>query len=260
MALCFTLDKLGPMARSAEDCAAILRVIAGHDEGDPSSAQRVPDLDDATLNARSKVRARLGVLPHDYARHRADVAHQRFDEAVNVLKKLGHEVADAKIADAPYALAAGTIVDVEGSAAFENLIRSEKLDLLVDPAQRAGLIAGLAIPGTDYLRAMRIRTLAAPKAIELFDRFDALIAPTLLHVAPPIEQPLSQSFPHMGGNGAVGNLLGWPSVTVPMGLGEEELPLGLEIIGAPYDELTILSIAMAFQRETDHHRRRSPRP
>jgi aspartyl-tRNA(Asn)/glutamyl-tRNA(Gln) amidotransferase subunit A len=149
-------------------------------------------------------------------------------------------------------------VDVEGSAAFENLIRSERLDLLVDPAQRGGLLAGLSIPGTDYLRAMRIRTLAAPRALELFDHFDALIAPTLLHVAPPADEPLSKTFGHMGGNGAVGNLLGWPSISVPMGSGEDDLPLGLEIIGPPYDELTILSIAVAFQRETDHHRRRPP--
>lgn len=250
MALCFTMDKVGPMARTAEDCAAILQIIAGHDDRDPSSTMQ-------TLDRKSQIsnrKLRLGVLPHDY--DKAPDAKKRFDEAMSVLKKLGHEIGEAKLAPYPYALAAETIVNVEGSAAFEELIRSERLNKLVDAPQKAGLLAGLAIPGVDYLRALRIRTLAAPQAVKIFDEFDALIAPTLLRGAPPIDKPLSETFGGSGGNGAAGNLLGWPSISIPMGFGADNLPLGLEIIGAPYDEATILSVAMGFQRETESHKAR----
>jgi aspartyl-tRNA(Asn)/glutamyl-tRNA(Gln) amidotransferase subunit A len=253
MALSFTMDKLGPMARSADDCATILELISGHDPKDPSSTQRSFEYSIEGRRQRGR-KLKLGVLPHDYDRHKAPNAQKRFGEALDVLKKLGHSVGDSKLYNAPYALAASTIVDSEGAAAFQDLIRSEKFDLLIDPAQKAGLLAGLAIPAADYLRAMQIRTIAGPEAVKVFDQFDVLVAPTLLHVAPPADKPLSETFNHMGGNGAAGNLLGWPSISVPMGMGEDDLPLGLELIGAPYDEVTILSVAIAFQRETDHHR------
>jgi aspartyl-tRNA(Asn)/glutamyl-tRNA(Gln) amidotransferase subunit A len=248
MALCISMDKIGPMARSAEDCAAILQVIAGHDSRDPSSCT-------TPMNFRIADRKfRLGVLLQDYTH--ADSARNRFGEATDVFRNLGYSTDEMTMPSFPYATAAETIVNVEGAAAFEELIRSERLYELVDPDQQAGLLAGLAVPGVDYLRALRIRTLAAPEALKVFDEFDALIAPTLLQVATPIEKSLSETFHHMGGNGAAGNLLGWPSISIPMGGGENDLPLGLEIIGAPYDEATILSIAIAFQRATDHHKRR----
>lgn len=259
MALSFTMDKLGPMARSTEDCATILELISGHDPRDPSSTQRSFEYSIEGRRQRDR-KLKLGVISHDYERHKAPEAKKRFDEALAVLKKLGHEVGDAKLASAPYATSAGTIVDAEGSAAFADLIRSDKFELLVDPAQKAGLLAGLAIPAADYLRAMQVRTIAGPQALKVFDQFDVLVAPTLLHVAPPADKSLGETFNDMGGNGAAGNLLGWPSISAPMGMGGDDLPLGLELIGAPYDEVTILSLAIAFQRETDHHKRRPRSP
>ena len=148
-------------------------------------------------------------------------------------------------------MAAGTLVSAEGSAAFENLIRSPKLYELVDKSQQAGLLAGLAIPAVDYLRALRIRTVAIEALNTLWDDFDALLAPTLLLTAPPIAKGLSEISEPWGGNGGPGNLAGWPSLSIPMG--KDRLPMGLEIIGAPYAEQTILSLAMAFQRATDWH-------
>ncbi|MCJ7739429.1 MAG: amidase family protein, partial [Anaerolineae bacterium] len=152
-------------------------------------------------------------------------------------------------------LAAATIIGVEGAAAFENLIRSPQLEELADKDQQASLLAGLAISGVDYVRAMRVRATAASEAVRTFERFDALIAPTLLHGAPPVDKPLSVGSVGMGGNGGPTNLLGWPSISIPMGPDENGLPLGLELIGAPYEEMTLLALAMAFQRETDWHMR-----
>ena len=253
MALSWAMDKVGPMARSAEDCGLILEAMAGRDPRDPSSAHGPF----RCVRERTMDRPlRLGLLPVEYDKYRARAAHSRFDSALGVFRKLGCPVAEVKLPSFPYDLAASTIISVEGSSSFENLIHSERLDLLADKAQQGGLIAGLAVSGAHYLRAMRVRTLAGPAAVKVFERCDALVAPTLLHGAPPLEKSLDESFQEMGGNGGPTNLLGWPSLTVPMGPDERGLPLGLEIIGRPYAENTLLALGMAFQRETDWHRRK----
>lgn len=256
MALSWTMDKIGPMARSAEDCAEILKILAGADPRDASSSQAPLQYD-----SRSRLRRgiRLGVLPTDFAGNNAAAAERAFREACSVFaSKLHAELAPASLPDFPYDAAADTIISVEGASAFENLIRSPKLALLKDRSQQAGLLAGLAIPGVEYLRAMRVRAQAAPQAVAVFEHFDALIAPTLLHGAPPVAKSLNESWTHMGGNGGPGNLLGWPSISLPMGFDEDGLPLGLEVIGPPYGEAVILKIAQAFQKETDWHRRIPP--
>jgi aspartyl-tRNA(Asn)/glutamyl-tRNA(Gln) amidotransferase subunit A len=249
MALCWTLDKIGPMARSAEDCGHILAAIAGHDPLDPTSAT-----DHFTFRAHVPRRPfRLGILPHDYSR--APEARRLFDAVLEVFQQRKYSLREARYPpDIPYDLVTGTIVTAEGSAAFENLIRSAKLSLLADAGQQAGLIAGLAMPASEYLRALRIRTLAQKALATLWEEFDALIAPTLLTVATPIDQSLRTLTDPWGGNGGPGNLAGWPSISVPMGFGKDGLPMGLEIIGAPYEEQTILALALAFQRDTDWHR------
>ncbi len=250
MALSWTMDKVGPMARSAEDCGLVLAAIAGHDPRDPSTASRPFTFDPA---APARQGLRLGVLAHDYEAKHAPEARDRFTAALDVFTSLGYQIGDAELPAYPYDAAAGLIIAVEGAAAFDDLIRSDRLAALADPSQQAGLQAALAIPGVDYLRAMRLRAAAGPAAVGIFERFDALIAPTLLQVAPPIDADIDKGWTDVGGNGGFGNLLGWPSISIPMGPGREGLPLGLEIIGAPYQEQTVLRLAMAFQRVTDWH-------
>jgi len=254
MALSWTMDKIGAMARTAVDCALVLRAMAGHDPRDPSSAKA-----EFTFDGEPSHRSlRLGLLPTDFAGAKAHDAEKRFSEALDVLGKLGHRTAEAKLPDFPYSLAAETIITAEGASSFENLIGGPDLELLADETQKAGLVAGLRVPAADYLRAMRVRTLAAEKAVLVFERFDALVAPTLLKGAPPADRPLSEGWTGMGGNGGPGNLLGWPSLTVPMGPDSEGMPLGIEFIASPYDEATILSFGIAFQRQTDWHTQGPP--
>lgn len=255
MALSWTMDKIGPMARSAEDCGLILAAIAGPDPRDPSCA---PGRFVFQPRAFAGRKLRLGVLPTDFKANRAPEAEKSFQEALQVFRKLGHSVGEAKLPGFPYETAAGTIIEVEGASAFEELIRSPRLELLADRSQQAGLLAGLATPGADYLRAMRIRKMAGPVAVRIFEKFDALLAPTLLQVAPPVDKSLNESWVGMGGNGGPGNLLGWPSLSIPMRPGRENLPLGLEMIGAPFQEMTLIALGMAFQRETEWHRRMPP--
>jgi aspartyl-tRNA(Asn)/glutamyl-tRNA(Gln) amidotransferase subunit A len=250
MALCWTLDKIGPMARSAEDCGHILQIIAGFDPHDPTSAQ-----ERFTFRPMSVRRPlRLGILPHDYKN--APEAQKAFEEAQEVFRKRNFALKEAKYPpNIPYNEAATIIVMAEGAAAFESLLRSPKLNDLADNSQQAGLLSGLAVSAVDYIRALRIRSVAVARLATLWEEFDVLIAPTLLQVATPVDQSLNEIWKDMGGNGGPGNLAGWPSISIPMGFGKAGCPLGLEIIGPPYGEQTVLSLAMTFQRETDWHTR-----
>ncbi len=89
--------------------------------------------------------------------------------------------------------AAGTIISVEGSAAFENVIRDKtRLAKLIDDEQQGGLLAGLVIPGVDYVRSLRIRAAAQRAMADFFTRYDALVAPGMLQVAPPLTASLGR--------------------------------------------------------------------
>ncbi|HLI48506.1 MAG TPA: amidase [Chthonomonas sp.] len=254
MTLCWTLDKIGPMARSAEDCGFILQAIAGPDPLDATCAPIGFRFRAQPLVSRRRRPIRLGVLPHDTSK--VPEVQKAFEEALAVFRERNFHIEEASYPpDIPYNEAASLIVMAEGSAAFEGLIRSERLQLLADPQQQAGLIAGLSISSADYLRAQRIRKIAIQALNALWARFDLLIAPTLLTVAPEVSKPLSAGTEPWGGNGGPGNLAGWPSLSIPMGFGKENLPLGLEIIGPPGGEEAILALGMTYQRETDWHRK-----
>ena len=254
MALSWTMDKLGPMAHSAADCGLVLQAIAGYDPRDPSSG---PGAFRFTAEVAAGRRFRLGVLSTDYQEFEAPEAEACFTQALQLLRDQGHTVEAATMPSFPYDQAAGTIVSAEGAASFENLIRSPQLAELRDKGQQAGLMAGLAIPAVDYLRAMQVRTLAAPSAVAIFDQFDALIAPTLLHGAPLISKNIRETWRDKG-NGGPGNLLGWPSIAVPMGFDRDEMPLSLEFIGPPDGEAAVLSLAQMYQSISDWHTLRPP--
>jgi len=257
MALSWTMDKVGPMARSAEDCAHILQAIAGYDPRDASSASQPFQYRFSRWKGH---RFRIGLLPVDFTQNKAPDAERCFHAVLEVFRKRKMELVEVKLPDLPYDESAEMIIMAEGSSAFENLIRSGRVNALADQSQVAGLLSGLAIPAADYLRAMRVRSEALRAMHKVFATCEVLMAPTLLQGAPPVARSLNETWVNMGGNGGFANLTGLPSVSVPMGFTGDGLPLGLEIIGAPYEEAKILALAQVFQQETDWHRRRPPMP
>ncbi len=156
--------------------------------------------------------------------------------------------------------AAGLIISVEGSGAFETLIRDEsRFAKLADDEQQGGLLAGLVIPGVDYIRALRIRTAAQHAMADFMTHYDALVAPGMLQVSLPLSESLDSYFVGSDkGLSGMGNLCGLPALCVPMGFGPGHLPLGLQFVGAAYDEGTLLSLGTAYQNLTDWHRQRPP--
>ncbi|MGH2603013.1 MAG: amidase family protein, partial [Dehalococcoidia bacterium] len=127
------------------------------------------------------------------------------------------------------------------------------------PEDRIGLFHAFAIPAVDYLRALRIRRLGGRQLDTLLTPFDAIVAPTHLSVAPPIDQPFKPFFDrHQGPRlGAAGNLCGLPSITVPNGFGERGLPTGIEFMGRAWGEERLVAAAMALQARTEWHERKA---
>jgi aspartyl-tRNA(Asn)/glutamyl-tRNA(Gln) amidotransferase subunit A len=139
------------------------------------------------------------------------------------------------------------------------------VDELADPAQIAGLKAALELPAKDYLKAMRVRRVIQEAFSKLFADVDALVAPGRSGVATRVDQPLDRGLsPPAAGTpqGLAGlipaaNLAGLPAIVFPCGFAEN-LPVALQVVGAPFSENLLLSVGAAFQSRTDWHKRRPP--
>lgn len=262
MALSWTLDKLGPFARSAEDCGLILQVIAGSDGNDPGSAGH--SFYYTPQYGRPVRGMRAGYAPADFAEWAEPAARPAFASALDVLKHSGVELKEITLPEFPYGSVISTIIGAEGASIFEPLITSNRINELADRAQIAGLKADLEIPALAYLKAMRVRRLIQDAFRALFGDVDVLIAPGRLGPATPINQPLDQERPGpapkdpgMTALIPAANLAGLPALVLPCGFADS-LPVALQIVGAPFTENLLLSIGREFQAHTDWHRRRPP--
>ncbi len=255
MPLAWSMDKIGPLARSAKDCGWVLQAIAGHDPGDFTTVKQ-----EFVFQRRVRRRDfRLGALPLEYAGVPGGPETERaFEEALRVLRRAGMKVAATQWPDHPYRDIASTILGGEIAAAHEEFIRSERVNELVDEGQKDGLRGYLALTAGEYARASAQRVEATRAILELFNRFDALVTPTLIGEATSLDTNLNTRFGGARSSSVLGALAGVPCLSVPMGFGPNGLPLGLAITGNLFEENTILQIGITYQRETDWHRRRPP--
>ena len=254
MALSWTMDKIGPMARSAEDCGLVLDAIAGPDPGDPSSMGETRPVGTAkSADARGY---RVGVVRPDFGKIYDPEVSAAFEEAVRKLSGLGVTVSDAKLPDLPYDETAILVIVVEAAAAFEPLITSGRVRELVEPAARWAGDAAKSISGVDYVRAMQARRLIQEAFEEMFGRFDLLISPTMPIVAAKLTDKLETAFAYTDSLGSGGNLAGLPALSMPCGFSKAGLPAGIQVVGRPWDESRILALGRLYQENTDWHRRR----
>jgi aspartyl-tRNA(Asn)/glutamyl-tRNA(Gln) amidotransferase subunit A len=262
MPLSWTLDKLGPFCRSAEDCGLVLEGIAGSDRLDPGSAGKsfyyVPQY------ARKMSELRVGFAAGDFTEWADESARPAFQQALEVMRGLGVQLVETRLPDFPYGPMVGTIISVDAASVFEPLIASGKVDELADQKQIAGLRAGLEIPANVYLKAMRVRRLATREIFKLFSDLDVLLAPSRLGPAPAIGEPLDQhpdrpAPPNPGLTSliAAGNLAGMPALSLPCGFAGK-LPVAIQLAGLPFSENTLLAVGREFQSRTDWHKRKPP--
>ena len=263
MALSWTLDKLGPFARSAEDCGLILQVIAGGDSKDPGSLGRGYYYTPKFLRPLKDLK--VGYAAVDFADRAEEPARAAFQAALAALKETGVTLVEIKLPPFPYGPILSTILAAEQASIFEPLIVSGKVDQLADAAQIAGLKASLDVPARDYLKAMRLRRLIQQAFSKLFTDVDVLLAPGRSGPATRLDQPLDRaSFqppaaapPGLQGIIQAGNLAGLPALVLPCGFAEN-LPVALQLVGAPFSENVLLALGRDYQTRTDWHKRRPP--
>jgi aspartyl-tRNA(Asn)/glutamyl-tRNA(Gln) amidotransferase subunit A len=258
MALSWTMDKIGPLCRTAEDAGIILQAIAGADERDDASADR-PYRHAAP--ARDARRMRIGVLK-GLAEGSQPEVRRNFDASIARMAEFADVVRDVTLPQFPYGAAASLIIEAEAASIFEELVESGRVHELTAPEDRIGGYPGQVVFAKDYLRALRIRTPAA----QAMDRFfaesglDAVAHPTRGTVSYPVGKKFSEAYKDAPGGGepisAASNLLGLPGIALPNGFGRDNLPTSLSLTGRAWDESKLIALAAGYQRRTDWHTRR----
>lgn len=249
MALSWTMDKLGPMCRTAEDCGLVLNAIAGLDPADATSA---PYPYRYLSDALPKPPFKLATIRE--SRQWQPEVKTNFEASLKLLEQFA-TFDEVELPDLPYGEVAGTFISCEMAAAFEGLVSSGDVWQLTAPEDRAGGHAGQFIPAKDYINAFRIRPKIQRALDEIFSRYDALVTPTLSAVAVPIKMDFREYFaPYHGSEiGGAGNAAGIPAISIPNGFGERGLPTGLQFVGRAFDENKLLAIAKQYQSVTDWH-------
>ncbi|HWN18194.1 MAG TPA: amidase [Gemmatimonadales bacterium] len=256
MALSWTMDKLGPLARTAEDCGLILAAIAG---ADPLDSTALAAGFKAPRGSRSG-KFRIGVLKGSREKTQPEVV-RNFDASLAVLDDFADVVEGLELPDFPYDAAASVIIDGEAASAFEPLFESGRITELTAPEDRLGGYPGQVVLAKDYLRALRMRRPAARALDTLLAGVDALAAPTLPTVAWPLDAAFDKVYPDFPGGSSIGgaaNLCGVPGLFLMNGTGERGLPTSLQLTGRALGEEALLAIGIRYQERTGFHRMRPP--
>jgi Asp-tRNA(Asn)/Glu-tRNA(Gln) amidotransferase A subunit family amidase len=250
--LAWTLDHIGPLARSVEDTAVLLQALAGYDAADPRSVDvPVPDF---LSESNSSLRGlRIGRLQGPFIEELHSDYPPALDAAAATLERLGAEIIDV---DLPYARESLVLMETihPSEAATIHHKRFQSQRELFHPTVAPRLEAGLLIPATSYLQAQRLREAMRLACVALLTSVDLLLAPTDRQPAPLVSS----------GAGATNrltapfNLTGLPALALPCGFTGEGLPLGMQLVSEPWAEATLVRAGCAYQRVTDWHQRRPP--
>ena len=273
--LSWSLDHVGPMGRSAEDCAIMFDAIVKYDPRDPNSVSgppTAPGRSTATLINGAEGRGplslqglRLGVPQESFVAPLDPEVRIAWSSALRVLEEGGVEVIDVEL-PCPTMELYRTIQKPEASLAHMQQGWFPARAALYSDIVRTRIVEGQQIPAVDYLNALHERRIFSSSLRTIMQRVDAFVLPTLPIPAVPIMQ-MGQDIKIDGepDNATTAllrltmpfNLSGLPAVSCPCGFTTDGLPVGLQIAGKPFEEATVLRIAHAYQQMTDWHRRES---
>lgn len=255
MALSWTLDKLGPMCRSADDCGIVLAAIAGRDQRDASSVTRPFNYPE---NPKDNKKYRIGVVKGATAGCQPAVV-KNFEASLEVLRKQGCVIDTVTLPDQPFGPVVSTIISAEAANSFRALLDGGRTRELRAVNDRFGGFAGTMVLAVDYLQALRVRTVMKREFDALYAKFDAIVAPSRGTVAYPVGIDFDKAYPKFGGGTSLipaGNVVGQPAISVPNGFGENNLPTGIQFTGRVWGEARLLTLAHRYQQATDWHTRR----
>lgn len=258
--LSWSLDHCGPMARVVEDTAHMLNAIAGHDPKDPTSSTAT--VSDYTSALREDVKGMTIGVPRDYidecAQRTELIVLKRVEEAIGELKSLGARVEEVKVPTLNLATIANAVIYYnEFWAAHKNgaaeVLRSGAAQ------RRARIYLGLLTNSADYIQAQRVRSRLRAEFAAVFKKVDCFALPCQAGPAPLVKDvgPIDTLFKHVVPeyNGPF-NLAGLPTLVVPCGFSENNLPIALQLAGKPFDEPTILRAGYTYQQHMKWYERR----
>ncbi|MFM1987197.1 MAG: hypothetical protein RJA99_154 [Pseudomonadota bacterium] len=263
MPLAPSMDAVGPMARSARDCRLLFSLLAGPDPRDAGTRA------DGAARPRppaSFAGLRIGVPRAPFAPAPEGAARAAFERSLDTMRQAGAAIVEVELPWVTESLAlGGTITRAESAAAHAEWLERDPSRYGRIPRFRFGV--GLTVSARDYIDALALRGRVAETFSQaVFSRCDVLHLPTYWRGAPPIAElepddtNLESIWARIGDWTRPFNYLGCPAVALPCGLDDEGLPLGMQLLGRPYDDERLLAVAEAFQTLTDWHRRRPPEP
>ena len=243
MALSWSMDKIGPICRTVEDCALVFAAIYGPDGQD----RTVVDLPFAWGPSVALRDLRIGYVQHLFEEEQAQEGENKAndDATLAALRTLGADLRPITLPDYPIE-ALDLILSVEAAAAFDELTRSDRDDLLERQGQNAWPNAfrqARLIPAVEYIQANRVRMLVMQAMAQLMGELDVYVAPS-----------------YRGHNLLLTNLTGHPAVVVPNGMGAKGIPTSITFTGRLYDEATVLAVAQAYQQATGFQAHHPPLP
>ena len=246
--LAWSLDTCGPLARSVEDAAVGLQIMAGHDPEDSGSVDvAVPDY--LAALAQGVEGLRIGMPRHFFEQADAEVL-AGIERAAEILRRAGAIVEDVVLPDfALFSACCRVILMAEGCAVH----RDNALARLADYGEvnQGRLIVGATLSAVDYIDACRLRRELVDAVNAVFADHDALLTATTLETAPPLDDisnPMGTASPMQT---TPFNVTGHPALSQPVGLSRHGLPLGVQIVGPAFAETTVLRIAREIERGTN---------
>jgi aspartyl-tRNA(Asn)/glutamyl-tRNA(Gln) amidotransferase subunit A len=253
MALSWTLDKLGPLCLTADDCGLVLEAIAGPDPDDDTTSNRQFKYVAKPVDTRFKL-----AVPNGITKNVDEAMRANFEDSLRVLESTA-TLETVELPDLPYEAITRTILNAESASAFEEFIESGQAATLTAPGDHYGPYARTVVLAKDYLKALRLRGVMAKAAFKVMAPYDAIVAPSRLTVATPIDREFrSVISSNRDIVGSIGNAAGLPAVSVPNGFSESGLPTGIQFMGKAYDENQILAIARTYQSLTNWHLHHPP--
>ena len=252
----FSLDHIGPMAWTAEDCALMLQALAGHDPRDPASASRpIPNY---TAELGAGIRGvRIGVIHHFHETdHKVSNGTQRgITAAIATFRDLGAEIREVQLSPLQDWHACGSLISItERAAAYEEWAHTRLGEF--SERLRSRLMLGAFVTGVDYVQAVRRRRELRAELQTAMQRLDIVLTATQPSEAAKIDEvpkwdlfgPPNFTMPF--------NVAGYPAISVCSGFGAGDLPVAIQLVAKPFQEPTLFRVADAFEKATPFRNRR----